>query len=149
VIKQPAANTGVNFTLYKCSNLTKVPDFSILQPSSNGKTLEINTDEIEDRIGENTALVFQGQINIETDGQYTFSTLSDDGSKLYIDGKLTVDNDGDHGVQEKQGSITLSKGKHQIKVEYFNAGGGCFLNCMISGPRIPRQIISPDFLEAN
>lgn len=149
VIKQPAANTGVNFTLYKCSNLTKVPDFSILKPSSNGKTLEINTDEIEAQIGENTALVFQGQINIATDGQYTFSTLSDDGSKLYIDGKLIVDNDGDHGVQERQGSTDLTKGKHQIRVEYFNAGGGCFLNCLISGPGIPRQIISPDILENN
>ena len=149
VIKQPAANTGVNFTLYKCSNLTKVPDFAILKPSSKGKMLEINTDDIEAQITENTAVVFNGLINIATDGQYTFSTLSDDGSKLYIDEKLTVDNDGDHGVQEKQGSVTLTKGKHQIKVEYFNAGGGCFLNCLISCPGIPRQIISPDVLTTN
>lgn len=97
-------------------------------------------------IDDNTALVFQGLINIEAEGLYKFSTLSDDGSRLYIDGKLIVDNDGDHGVQEKQGSVNLTKGKYQIKVEYFNAGGGCFLNCLISGPGIPKQIISPDFL---
>jgi len=146
VVKQTTANTGVNFALYKCSNLASIPDFTILKPESKGKTLEINTDDIETPIGENTALVFQGLINIETDGLYKFSTLSDDGSRLYIDGKLIVDNDGDHGVQEKQGSVNLTKGKYQIKVEYFNAGGGCFLNCLISGPGIPKQIISPDFL---
>jgi hypothetical protein len=149
VVNNVTENTGVTFDLYKCVNLTKVPDFSILKPCSKGKTLEISTADIETQIGENTALVFQGMINIGSDGQYTFSTLSDDGSKLYIDEKLIVDNDGDHGVQEKQGSIILKKGKHLIKVEYFNAGGGCFLNCLFSGPGIPKQIISPDFLRTN
>lgn len=149
VVKQVTKNTGVTFKLYKCVNLTKVPDFSLLKPVSKGKMLEITPDEIKNKVGENTAVVFQGFINLKQDGLYTFSTLSDDGSKLYIDGNQIVDNDGDHGVQERQGAVTLTKGKHSIKVEYFNAGGGYFLNCLISGPGIPRQFIAPDMLENN
>lgn len=147
VVNQITKNTGVNFNIYNSINLTRVPDFSKLKPSDKGKTLEISTDEIENRIKENTAVVFKGFINIKKDGLYTFSTLSDDGSKLYIDEKKIVDNDGNHGVQERQGSVSITKGKHSIKVEYFNASGGYFLNCLISGPGMPRQIISPDLLE--
>ncbi|MDP4237838.1 MAG: alkaline phosphatase family protein [Bacteroidota bacterium] len=149
VVKLVTKNTGVAYKLYKGINLTKVPDFSLLKPILQGKTLEINTDEMENKIGENTALVFQGFINIDKAGTYTFFTRSDDGSKLYIDGNQIVDNDGDHGVQERQGAVDLTKGRHAIKVEYFNASGGCFLNCLISGPGMPRQIIAPDLLENN
>jgi hypothetical protein len=149
VVKQVADNMGVTFKLYKGINLTKVPDFSMLKPISQGKSLEISTDEMGKKIGENTALVFQGFINIDKAGAYTFFTLSDDGSNLFIDDKQILDNDGDHGVQERQGTVNLTKGKHSIKVEYFNAGGGWFLNCLISGPGLPRQIIAPDMLENN
>lgn len=147
VVKQITENMGVNFEQYQGVNLTKVPDFSLLKPLYKGKAIEINTDETGRKTGENTALVFTGFINIPQDGNYTFSTLSDDGSKLYIDNKQIVDNDGDHGVQERQGSADLTKGKHAVRVEYFNAAGGSFLNCLISGPGIPRQIIAPDMLE--
>lgn len=149
VVKNVQANTGVSYTLYQGINLTKLPDFALLKPIAKGKTLEISLDGLENKIGENTGVVFQGLITIGEDGRYTFSTLSDDGSKLYINGKQVVDNDGDHGVQERQGSVDLTKGKHPIKVEYFNGGGGSFLNCLYSGPGIPRQIISPDILEPN
>lgn len=149
VVKQVADNMGVTFKLYKGVNLAKVPDFSMLEPISQGKSLEISTDEMGNKIGENTALVFQGSINISKAGVYTFFTLSDDGSNLYIDDKQIVDNDGDHGVQERQGSVSLTKGKHTIRVEYFNAGGGYYLNCLISGPGIPRQIINPEMLKCD
>lgn len=149
VVNQVIDNMGVTFKLYKGINLSKVPDFSMLKSISRGKSFEISTDEMGDKIGENTALVFQGFINIEKDGSYTFSTLSDDGSKLFIDDKQIVDNDGDHGVQERQGSVELTKGKHAVRVEYFNAAGGSFLNCLISGPGIPRQIINPVMLRSN
>ncbi len=139
-------DAGVNYALYQSKDLKKLPDFASLVPVSNGKTMEISLDEIEEKISENTGVVFQGWINISTDGEYTFATLSDDGSKLFIDQTEVVDNDGDHGVQEREGSINLTKGKHSIRVIYFNGGGGCYLNCLYSGPDVVRQIISPEVL---
>jgi len=53
------------------------------------------------------ALRFQARLKIERAGDYTFALTSDDGSCLYVDGQLVVDNDLDHGMVEKSGSCRL------------------------------------------
>ena len=73
---------------------------------------------------EKFAIDFSGYIKIEKDGIYTFFTESDDGSVLYIDDEETVNNDGNHGPQEKSGRAALKKGFHKIKIIYFDSGGG-------------------------
>ncbi len=60
-----------------------------------------------------------GQIKIETAGEYTFTLGSDDGSRLFIDGKLVINHDGLHGYSDRSGSVTLSAGFHDIRVEMF------------------------------
>ena len=66
---------------------------------------------------------FEGYIKIDVTGLYEFSTTSDDGSVLAIDGEVIVDNDGEHASTEKTGMTPLVKGYHKIRVQYFNAGG--------------------------
>lgn len=146
VIKDLSSNTGVTYSMFKGTDWKKLPDFKTLKPITSGKTNEISLEEIEDKIDDSTGIVFEGWFTIKDAGIYFFSTISDDGSKLFIDGVPVVDNDGDHGVQEREGSVTLTQGKHKIGVYYLNAGGGFFLNCLFSGPGIPKQIISPDVL---
>ena len=58
---------------------------------------------------------YTGFIEIETQGDYTFYTTSDDGSKLYIDGIQVVNNDGYHSENVESGKISLSPGYHSIK----------------------------------
>ena len=60
---------------------------------------------------------------LKTSG-YTFFTTSDDGSILEIDGQLIVNNDGNHGFEEKEGKCFLEKGYHKVKLLYFDSGGG-------------------------
>ncbi len=134
----------VSYSIYKGTDWKQLPDFTKLKPVSEGKIYEISIDEIQEKTGQNTGVVFEPTININKEGEYTFATKSDDGSRLFIDGKLIVDNDGDHDTQEREGSVNLKAGNHKIRVEYFNGGGGAYLNCFYSGPGIPRQIISPD-----
>jgi alpha-L-fucosidase len=69
------------------------------------------------------AMVWQGYINVEQTGGYQFATNSDDGSALYIDGQMIVNNDGTHGMTEKTGLAMLQRGWHSIKVSFYNAGG--------------------------
>ena len=146
IVKNAGEKTGVNYAVYRGNNWAKLPDFNTLKPVEKGKSLEISTDQPAELIKDYTGIVFEGFINIVKEGNYTFYTISDDGSKLYIDGNLVVDNDGDHGTQEKEASMSLTTGKHKIRVEYFNGGGGFYLNCLYKGPGVPRQIISPDIL---
>ncbi len=65
-----------------------------------------------------------GFIRIETPGVYEFRLISDDGSRLWIDGTLVVDHDGLHGPTPLDGRITLDAGEHALRVEHFEVGGG-------------------------
>lgn len=65
----------------------------------------------------------KGYLQINKKGLYIFRTVSDDGSLLYIDGKLVVDNNGAHGLVVKKGSLLLNKGMHTIELQYANNGG--------------------------
>ena len=56
---------------------------------------------------------------MDTAGEWTFRVSSDDGVKLYIDGKLVLDNDGVHPPKVKSGKVNLSKGDHDMVLEYF------------------------------
>ncbi|MGA5299813.1 family 16 glycoside hydrolase [Nucisporomicrobium flavum] len=65
-----------------------------------------------------------GNLTVPADGTYTLRLASDDGSRLAIDGKPVVDNDGLHGVESKEGTVELGAGPHALFVEFFEAGGG-------------------------
>lgn len=122
-----------------------LPTFARLRPSRTGEGDEFRIDRLETGEGP-FGVVFESHIQIDTPGQYTFFTLSDDGSKLYIDGREIVNNDGNHGTIERSGSIVLEAGRHPIKIEYFQGSGGAWLDVYYAGPDIPRQIIPADRL---
>jgi hexosaminidase len=78
-------------------------------------------------------LVFTGYININEDANFEFSLYSDDGSKLYIDDELIINNDGKHARYERSAGVDLKKGLHKIKVLYFDDGPGSTLRVSIKG----------------
>ena len=83
------------------------------------------------------ALLFTGELEITTPGQYTFFLSSDDGSKLSINGDVIIDNDGCHGLKElsnEETPLTLSAGKHSIRVEFFEKYGAQKLFLKYQGP---------------
>jgi hypothetical protein len=65
------------------------------------------------------AIDYSGQFWIQHPDKYEFFLFSDDGSKLYIDGKRIIDNDGQHAAIGRTGSVTLKAGLHRIRVSYF------------------------------
>ncbi len=91
-------------------------------PAKSGVAAVIS-EEVKQR-KEKFALLFEGYVKVKNDGVYHFFTLSDDGSKLFIDGVEVVNNDGEHGSVEKSGKAALMKGYHKIRVVYFDGGGG-------------------------
>ena len=84
---------------------------------------------------------FEGYVRVPRTGVYTFYDKSNDGSLLYIDGKLVVDNDMFHRTQERHSRIGLVKGFHSIKVDYFQMGGRKHLSISWKGPGIEKQEI--------
>jgi hypothetical protein len=65
------------------------------------------------------AIDYTGAFWIERPGLYTFSLTSDDGSLLYIDDRLLIDNDRIHPPQTKDAQVELDRRAHTIRVSYF------------------------------
>jgi len=77
--------------------------------------------------GEDFAFRFTGYIVVPVSGETTFYLRSDDGSQLFIDGIMVVDNDGLHGAEGfpgDPGTITLDAGVYTIEATMFERGGG-------------------------
>lgn len=89
-------------------------------------------------------IVYNGYINIEADGVYGFSTLSDDGSVILIDDQIVVDNDGKHALFEKGGAVPLQKGFHKFTLKYFNVGITGSLRVFMTIPGKPKGELSPE-----
>ena len=79
---------------------------------------------IPDSCHGNIGLILSGYIEVPADGIYTFSLLSDDGSYLMIDGRMVVDNDGEHSPRELVGQHAMRRGLHPLLVRYFDHNGG-------------------------
>ena len=90
--------------------------------------------------------VFEAMIEVPKSGRYTFYTTSDDGSRLYVDGRELVNNDGPHGMVTKSGAINLAAGFHPLRVNYYDSGGNHGLKVEWSGPGFKRQSIASESL---
>lgn len=137
-----AVYTGLAYTYYHVSGIGTVND--IETKGTLIKKGRINNFLLTPRQQETDyAFIYEGFIYIETEGSYTFFLKSDDGSHLYVDNQLVVNNDGPHGCSEKSGAITLTPGTYPIKVDFFQAGGGACLEVRWSASHISKQLI-PD-----
>jgi DNA-binding beta-propeller fold protein YncE len=70
------------------------------------------------------SIEWEGKVYAPRAGTYTFGTLSDDGSLLYLDGKLVVDNGGHHADRYVENRVTLNEGLHDLRLRYFQDDGG-------------------------
>ncbi|MBL7093841.1 family 78 glycoside hydrolase catalytic domain [candidate division KSB1 bacterium] len=135
---------GVRWELYR-GVFKQLPDFGKLKLVKSGRVLQIDLSELKIH-DEYFAMVFTGYIEITHKDEYTFYTSSNDGSKLYIDNKLVVDNDGEHGATERSGNIKLSPGSYPIKVTYFQAGASKVLNIFYKRQGFERLIVPGSML---
>jgi len=131
--------------------LSAVPDFdwNLVESHPAFGTIVEKFDLSEVLRFDNIFVQFEGYIDIETSGSYTFYLNSDDGSKLWIDGALIVSNDGvKSSPVEISDSTNLTVGIHKIEVGYFHNTISPVLEVNWSGPGISKQEISGDVLSS-
>ena len=91
------------------------------------------------------AIEYTGRFWIEKPGLYRFGLTSDDGSRLYIDDQVVVDNDGIHPVATHSGSVELAGGIHKIRVQYFQGPRlQVALILEVAGPNEELRVFSTD-----
>lgn len=142
-VKVERLTNGLSYEYYE-SDWNRLPDFDRLTPVKTGTVP--NFQFSPRRRAEYFAFRYRGFIKVPRDGVYTFYTLSDDGSRLYIGEQLVVDNDGLHGVVEKSGAVALASGAHPITVTFFEKSGGDMLEVWYAGPAIDKQRIPGEVL---
>ncbi len=135
---------GVEYAYYE-GGWDNLPDFTILQPEAIGKVYDLSLDDIPHR-PDNFSVILTTNIVIDKKGEYVFYLNSDDGSKLFVDNKIVIDNDGLHGPKEINGIVVLVKGKHKLKVEMFERTGNESLSVALEGGRNPKHILLPKSL---
>lgn len=129
---------GLDYRYYE-GTWSFTPDFNSLTPVDEGADMNFDISEAANSDG--FGFVFEGYLDVPSDGLYTFYTSSNDGSKLYIGSIEVVDNDSVHGMQEASGEILLEQGKHPIKVTMFDKDGSEGLEVNWEGPGISKQPI--------
>ena len=145
--ENPTGDTpGMTSQYYILSAPQLLPNFVALTPYSTTSVPQMNfnstggnfaTSNRSDEVG----AVFTGWLNVPTAGTWTLYTNSDDGSRLLIGTTQIVTNDGLHGMVEKSGTIDLAPGKHALRVEFFENGGGAGLLVSWSGPNTSKALI--------
>ncbi len=130
---------GVQYEYFEVNFNGEPENWDALKSANSGTT---ETFSLQNRKRNNNfGFRYTGLIEVPAAGKYEFLTSSDDGSRLYIGKDLVVDNGGDHGVQEKTGSIELTAGRHPITLTYYNGGGGMEFRVMWKGPGFNQRLI--------
>ena len=114
---------GIEYEYYELNSPRRLPDFDKLTPQATGSAENFDVRGHSQR-GDNFGIRYSGLLQVDEAGEYRFFLGSDDGSRLWIDGHVVIDNDGEHGMQRKDATIDLSPGRHSVQLEYFEKGGG-------------------------
>jgi azurin len=113
----------------------QLPDFAALTPFREGDLDDglLQLAPLGER--KDYGVVFTGSIEVARAGQHTFFLNSDDGSRVLVDDREVVAHDGVHPANaEQRGSVALTAGAHQLRVEFFQGGGGQVLKLALAGP---------------
>lgn len=105
--------------IYAEGDWIALPDFGKLKPQQTFDLDSVSLQSIIPRAKAHYAIRFSGNFKIPDTNVYRFLLESFDGSKLYIDGKEIINNDGIHYEIKKENQIALEKGFHKFEIQYF------------------------------
>ena len=84
---------------------------------------------------------WSGEIEIPFPDTYTFTTRSNDGSRMSVNDQLIIDDWGTHTARDTSGTLYLEAGNYPIVVEYMQEGGTASIVVSWQSSLIPKQTI--------
>ncbi len=131
---------GLKYRYYE-NAVTKAWKLEEFLPVKEGTTPNVHIPELANGV-EKFGLIFDGFLSVPADGRYTFHLLSNDGSRLFINDRPVINNDGRHAAKEKQVTLKLKKGIYPLTLKYFQYGGGKALKLFWEGQGLSKQEIN-------
>jgi sugar lactone lactonase YvrE/4-amino-4-deoxy-L-arabinose transferase-like glycosyltransferase len=92
------------------------------------------------------SIEWEGQIYVPRSGTYALGTNSDDGSQVWVDGFLAVDNGGHHGDRYVENRLMLAEGLHPLRIRYFQDDGGRKFELWWTPPGGQKETVPPGYL---
>lgn len=134
----PNTSNGLTYSYYE-GTWTSLPDFATITPAESGNISSVNL--WPKNRDDYYAFRWTGFIDVPADGNWTFYTMSDEGSQLLIGNTVVVNNNGIHTAQEASGTIGLLRGKHAFTVTYFEHLGAASIITRWAGPGVGKRVI--------
>jgi len=136
----PGSGTGLIAEYYNNMTLTGTPALTRTDPIVNFTWGNGSPDPVINN--DNFSARWTGKIQPCYSETYTFTTSSDDGIRLWVNGTQIINNWTNHGTTTDAGSISLTAGqRYDIILEYYESGGGAVAQLSWNSPSQPNQII--------
>lgn len=112
---------GLNGTYYANTDWSNPPVLSTVDPQPSNERLR---HAFHGAPPPEFSTTWAGSFLAMNDGRYVLATISDDGSAVFVDGQIVVDNAGQRvWPRGATGAVTLTRGVHSIYVRYARQGG--------------------------
>lgn len=139
---------GISYRYFEKEKVAKIAGFESEAPVETGMAENFDIRKISKR-PDHFQIDFSGFIKIEKAGNYTFELESDDGSMLWIESALMIDNDGTHGVKNVKYEMPLDEGFYRFRLAFFEYDNGETLRFFVTGPGMLRQLVPNNMLFSN
>jgi hypothetical protein len=119
----------IKYSLYKSGVGAQLPDFSKLTPDRTGVVSTIDLAKVQPVQSQYFGVVWEGRMDISTDGQVKVAIHADDGSRLLLDGRPVVSATG----ARQEVVLDVKAGPHDFKLEYYQISGPQFVTMEVEG----------------
>ena len=147
------------FNLSALTPLSALPDFAnaslVVNRLDQGLVVNLGSTSLGGLgLTTNSGVLFRGYFSAASDDIYKFYLRSDDGSRMYIDDELVIDNDGAHPSFEISSFEPLKAGMHKVMIEYFQGNDAtCVLSAsyesfgVLGGAVVSKRLIPASILK--
>lgn len=152
---------GLLGSYYQNPNLTGLAEQrvdAVVQFPGDFSTTTVDTGDTPPGTGleadDNWSIRWTGHVLIDTTGEWTFHTDSDDGVRLWVDGQQVINNWTTHPLTRNSGKATLDAGWKSIQVEFFQSGPAgrnnrAAIRLSFEGPCQPETVIPQSHLSSS
>lgn len=93
-------------------------------------------------LSDNVSAVWTADLEAPFTETYQLITTTDDGVRLWLDGRPLINNWTDHGTTDDTATVSLIAGQvYRLKMDYYEKGGSAVAQLSWQSPSIARQII--------
>ena len=131
---------NIQYELFESPGDELPKDFDALTLIQTGSAEDFKVAELSEE-NNHFAVRYTADLEVNSPGEYLFTTWIDDGGNLSIDGNLVVNNETDPGGGTERGLVTLTEGTHQLELTFYQEVWLAMAEISYEGPGIYKRYL--------